>query len=103
MRQLTKELASYAWVMSAFGAQQVADMAMWPRRGEEHPTTKAFRAVTECADQQLYGIWRPLFHTGDTVQRWMIDLTFNVMSFRLAMPGTGERQDTSGHTETGGR
>ena len=87
MRQLTKEMASYAWAVTSFSAQQLASLCMPSARGEEHPTSEAFREVTSCAEKQMRGLWRPVFHSGDTVQRWAIDLTFNLLALPLMMPG----------------
>ena len=96
MRQLTKEMASYAWAMTAFGAQQMTSLTMPPPRGQEHPATTAFRAVTDATEEQMHGIWRPVFRTGDTLQRWVIDLGFNLTGFCMPMPGAPSRGGDAG-------
>lgn len=87
MREFAKSLFSFSWAMSLFGARQLAKLAMPPdQKGQLHPATEAFNAVTQATTNQLGDTMEATFKAGDSMQRGMVDMMFNVLPLRA--PGT---------------
>src|SRR5215471_1527272 len=80
MRDLTKSLFSYSWVMSLFGVQQIMNLASPPK------ATTAFDAVTGAAENAVGDRLRGIFQAGDNLQRGMVDLTFGVLTLQTLDP-----------------
>jgi hypothetical protein len=80
MRELTKSLFSFSWVMSLFGAQQTLNLT------DPGKAARAFDAVTEAATKEFGGFTKAFFQTGDRVQRQMVDLAFSVFSPNVLDP-----------------
>ncbi|MEA2604559.1 MAG: hypothetical protein QOF89_5551 [Acidobacteriota bacterium] len=81
MRELTKSMLSFSWVMPLFGMKQMMDMAM--PRDPSRPfgnVTDNFEAVTRAAQDQMGGAWSSAFRAGDQIQRGMVDLMFSFFS-----------------------
>lgn len=70
MRDLTKSMLSFTWSMSLFGLSQAANL-LAPGRA-----AAAFDEVARRAESQLGAVTRPIFNTGDNVQRGFVDLAF---------------------------
>lgn len=85
MREFTKSFLSFSWAMSLFGARQIAQLAMPPVESQRiHPTTEAFQAVTRATTKQLGDTMEVTFKAGDSMQRGMIDMMFNLLPLRAA-------------------
>jgi hypothetical protein len=80
MRELTKSLFSFSWVMSLFGLQSVVNLA--------HPskTMEAFDAVTKAATSSFEGITLTTYQTGDRLQRQMVDAAFGALPANVLDP-----------------
>ncbi len=74
MRELTKSLFSFSWVMSLFGGQQTVNLT------DPGKAARAFDAVTAAATKEFDGITSAVFQTGDRLQRQMVDVAFSVFS-----------------------
>lgn len=81
MRDLTKSILSFSWVMSLFGVQQTANM-LSPAKA-----TKAFNHVTEASEQELCGLLKTTFSAGDRLQRGALDLTLGLFTGQTLDPG----------------
>jgi hypothetical protein len=82
MRELTKSIMSFSWVLPLFGMKQMMDMAM--PRDPSRPfgkVTDSFNAVTGAAQGQLGDAWTGAFRAGDQLQQGMVDMMFSVFSF----------------------
>lgn len=82
MKELTKSLTSFSWAMSLFGAKQLLNM-MDPAKA-----TRAFQSVADATETQLDESLRSAFHTGDRMQRSMVDAAFGLMNVGNAMDPT---------------
>src|SRR5262249_53300051 len=74
MRELTKSLFSFSWIMSLFGGQQTVNLI------DPAKATRAFDEVTEAATKEFHGLTKAMFQTGDRLQRQMVDAAFCVFS-----------------------
>ena len=75
MRDLTKSILSFSWVMSLFGLRQMGAVFA-PGTG----TTSAFDKITRCTEDQL-GTWmRSTFRAGDSLQRGLVDMMFGFLT-----------------------
>ena len=81
MRELTKSMLSFSWVMPLFGMKQMMDIATPrdPSRPFGH-VTDSFETVTRATQDQLGGAWNSAFRAGDQLQRGMVDLMFSFFS-----------------------
>lgn len=75
MRDLTKSILSFSWVMSLFGLRQMGAV-LSPGTG----TTSAFDSVARSAEGQLGSLLRSTFRAGDNLQRSMVDMMFGFLS-----------------------
>lgn len=88
MREFTKSLFSFSWAMSLFGARQFAKIAVPPdQKQQTHPATEAFNAVTRATANQLGDSMEATFKAGDSMQRGVVDMMFNVISPGATCPG----------------
>ena len=81
MRDLTKSMLSFSWVLPLFGMSQAVAAAT--PRDPSRPFGKAaedFDAVTRAAAGQLGETWRGAFQTGDQLQREVVDWLFSFLS-----------------------
>jgi hypothetical protein len=87
MRDLTKSMLSFSWVMPLFGMKQMLDIAMPsdPSRPFGR-TTDSFETVTRATQDQLGGAWNSAFRAGDQLQRGMVDLMFSFLSLDALNP-----------------
>ena len=86
MRELVKNLGSFSIAMTAFGAQQVWNLARQPAPGAGHPTVQEIDSVSRAASQQLGSMTRNAFEAGDRVQRSVVDLVYGVVTLEALDP-----------------
>ena len=87
IRDLTKSTLSFSWAMSLFGVEQMANMLM-PQSPSQptHKATAAFNTVTQATEEQLSGVIKGVFKTGDQLQRGMVDLMLGFLSLEAFNP-----------------
>lgn len=88
MRDLTKSMMSFSWALSLFGLRQMTCM-LTPQgwRG----ASSSFDHVTRSTEDQLGSATRSFFRVGDSLQRGMVDLMFNMFTLGMANDGRGSR------------
>lgn len=94
MRDLTKSMLSFSWVMPLFGFRQGMNVLMpedWKKPFDR--ATAAFDAVTDAATEQLGDTLKNAFDAGDRLQRGAVDMTFSIMT--LGMMDRGEKEAKS--------
>jgi len=100
MRELTKSMTSYAWAMSVFGVQQTWNLLGLGGNGSWNRSTSSFNHVTEATSKELGDTMRAVFHSGDSLQRGMVDLF--LAPFSLGNWGCNGNRD-SNNRDSGGR
>jgi len=87
MLELTKSAISYSWAMSLFSAQQLSNLV---NPGDlRHPGHRAEAAsyfVTQATHNQFNSLIFGGFLIGDEVQRALVDLAFDALTFRAFSP-----------------
>jgi hypothetical protein len=78
MRDFTKSMFSFSWVMSLFGLQQMTNMLLMGQapgrpRGK---AAEAFESVARATEEQLGDALKETFKAGDKFQRGMLDMMF---------------------------
>lgn len=87
IRDLTKSMLSFSWVMSLFGVEQLTNTLIPQRPSQpDHRVTTAFSAVTQATEEQLSGALKGAFKAGDKLQRGMVDLMFGFLSLEVSNP-----------------
>ena len=81
MRELTRSMLSFSWVMSLFGVKQATNLL----RPSE--AASSFDVVAEAAEGELPDAIKQLFAVGDNLQKAATDLTFGVFSVEAFNPG----------------
>jgi hypothetical protein len=87
MLEFAKSAVRVPWAMSVFGAQQVANVLM--PRDFKQPTRQAnatFYSVTQATEDQFNDLVWASFQVGDELQRDLVDLVFNILTFRAFTP-----------------
>jgi hypothetical protein len=79
-RELVGSFMSFAWAMSLFSANQIANL-LNPKKAET-----SFNAVAEATREQVGEVFRPVFQVGETLQRGAIDLMFRMLSLGMLDP-----------------
>ena len=77
MREVTKSLTSFSWVMTLFGLQQT--LRLFSRPNEQQlgdAATQAFDNVTKATRQELSEFTETAFRAGDRIQRGLLDMVF---------------------------
>jgi len=74
MREFTKSILSFSWVMTLFGVQQTANL-MSPEK-----TAKAFNSVTQATEGEFGDVLKASFNVGDRLQRSLLDQTFGLLT-----------------------
>lgn len=77
MRELTKAMISFSWVMPLYGLQQMANLVRpeeWTRPGR---ATDALDTVSTAAREQLGGALKQAFDAGDRLSKGTVDLLFS--------------------------
>ena len=80
MRDFTKSILSFSWALSLFGVQQAAN-ALSPSKA-----AGSFDKVTDATKQELCGVTEATFRAGDSLQRGLVDMTFNAFSPQALNP-----------------
>jgi len=89
MRDLTKNLFSFSWALSLFGARQLADLINPQETLKGAPeAAKAFDSVTGAVVDQLDKNLRQAFDVGDKLQGEIVDLVFGLFGVRSPAAGT---------------
>jgi len=86
MRDLTRSIASFSWVMSLFGVEQMTNLVA-PRRAAQ-----ALGTVARSAEGELGSRLRSAFQTGDRLQKAVVDLSFGL----AGLPANGAAANGSG-------
>lgn len=92
MREFTKSMTSYAWAMSLFGLQQMANVF----RPEK--ATAAFNNVTKATEEEFGGALKATFHAGDSLQKGLVDVTFGVFTLGMLDRGGANTSDIARQT-----
>jgi hypothetical protein len=79
MRDITKSALGFSWSMSLFGLQQMSNALMRPGGGGCAPAAESTETVTRAMEEQLDGVMKRLFKTGDRFQRGVVDMMFGMM------------------------
>lgn len=85
MREFTKSMMSFSWVMSLFGIQQAANL-LSPAKA-----AKAFDSVTQAAEGQFSDALKTTFRTGDKLQREALDMTLGLFTGEALNPSSWTR------------
>jgi haloalkane dehalogenase len=86
MRDFTKNLFSFSWALSLFGARQLGSLLNPQQTLQGAPdAAKAFDSVTDAVVDQFGNSLRQTFKAGDKAQEQMVDLLFGFFGLR---PGT---------------
>jgi hypothetical protein len=80
MREFTKSLFSFSWVMSLFGVQQSLNLV------NPSQATRAFKTITDTAVEQLNAPMKATFKAGDNLQRGAVDMTMGLFSWQVLNP-----------------
>jgi hypothetical protein len=80
MRDFIKSMIGFTWAMPLFAARQVTNLVKPGKKEEEagDPVT-AFNAVTQVAEEQFGDPIKSVFHSGDKLQREVVDLMFDTV------------------------
>jgi hypothetical protein len=79
MRDLTKSFASFSWAMTLFGLDQLRHLVADDDSGERRVRiSQDLDAVTNAAKDRLSERNASMFDSGNTLQREMVDLTFDI-------------------------
>jgi hypothetical protein len=87
MRNLTKAMLSFSWMMPLFGVQQAMNLMM-PQdpASPRHPAADAFDAVSRAAEGQLGKTLSGAYQAGDKMQRGMVDLMLGWANLETLTP-----------------
>lgn len=88
MREFTKSLFSFSWVMPLFGVRQAANFANPGEWTNPERTKRSLDAVGSAAEAQLGDVLKQAFDAGDRLQRCSVDLMFGML-------GSGDRRGGS--------
>jgi hypothetical protein len=100
MREFTKALTSFSWVMSVFGVQQMGNLL--GGRGADsglNTATRAFEAVTRSTEAQFGDTLGETFRATDRLQRGMVDMMFGLMGGWASGQGRGGADGMRGVAE----
>ncbi|HEX3555639.1 MAG TPA: haloalkane dehalogenase [Thermoanaerobaculia bacterium] len=90
MRDFTKNLFSFTWAMSLFGARQLGNLLSPRQTSQGTPdAAKAFDSVTGAMVDQLGRNLRQTFEVGDKLQGEIVDLFFGFLGVRPGGPAGG--------------
>ena len=79
MRDLVKSMMSFSWAMTLFGLEQMRHMVSDDDSGKRRDRmTGDLNAMTDTAKERLSERNASMFDSGDTLQRDMVDLTFDI-------------------------
>jgi hypothetical protein len=77
MRDLIKSMLSFSWGMSLFGIKQLGNLLLSADPNQPHnKATAAIDTVTHTTAEQLDGVIKEVFHSGDRWQRGILDMMF---------------------------
>lgn len=100
MREFTKNVLSFSWAMSLFGANQMGSVLSVDEVGEGLPgSTAELKGATEGLVEQFGKNLRDTFDVGDRLQREMVDAVFNL--FAAQDGGTEGGEADARNRETG--
>lgn len=80
MREFTKSVFSFSWVMSLFGVQQTVNL-LSPAKAVE-----AFDSVTKATADQFTDVLKTTFNAGEKLQRTAVDLTLGMFTGEALNP-----------------
>ena len=80
MRDFFKSALRFSWAMSLFGVQQLENLVADSSQGQNRTAT-AFDTIAQATEEQLSGVVKNAFKTGDQLQSEMVDAMF------AAVPG----------------
>ena len=83
MRELTKNLTSYAWATTLFSLQQMVNV-FTPGKA-----SGSFNNVTKATEEEFGDTVKATFHAGDNLQRGLVDMTFGVLTLGMFDRGAG--------------
>jgi haloalkane dehalogenase len=103
MRDFTKNLFSFSWAMSLFGARQLGSLLNPRQTAQGAPNaSKAFDSVTGAVVDQFGRNLRQTFEVGDKIQGEMVDLFFGFLGLRPGTaPGGGAAPGSGGGAGSG--
>ena len=87
IRDLTKSMLSFSWVMSLFGVKQLTNTLI-PQTPSQptHRATTAFNTVTQATEEQLGSTLTGVFKAGDQLQKGMVEIMFGCLSLEAFNP-----------------
>jgi|SRR6185503_1542049 len=83
MRELTKNLTSYAWATTLFGFQQMVNVF------SPGKASGSFNNLTKATEEELGDAVKTTFRAGDNLQRGLVDVTFGVLTLGMFDRGGG--------------
>ena len=83
MRDFIKSTLRFSWAMSLFGVQQLEN-AIEDSSHQNKKTATAFESVTQATEEQLSGVVKDAFKTGDRLQSGIVDMVLG------ALPGQSQ-------------
>jgi hypothetical protein len=87
MRNLTKSMLSFTWVLPLYGVQQMFNLLMPQDPSKpQHPAAEGFDALTQAAEAQLGGTLASAYRAGDRMQRGMVDLMLGWANLETLTP-----------------
>lgn len=88
MRDLTKSFMSFSWAMTLFGLDQLRHLVTDDDSGKRRERiTEDLDAVTTAAKDRLSERNASMYDAGTTLQRDMVDLTFDIFRGDELKPG----------------
>jgi hypothetical protein len=87
MRNLTKSVLSFSWVLPLYGVQQMFNLVMPQDPSKaQHPATAGFDALTSAAEAQLGDTLANVYRAGDRMQRGMVDMLLGWANLETLTP-----------------
>ena len=83
MRDITKSVVSFSWSMSLLGLQQLGGA----RARDCGRSAESLDTVARAMEDQLGGVLKDTFKTGDKFQRGLVDMMFGMLGRSAARPG----------------
>jgi len=89
MREFVKSFATFSWALPVYGLSQAGNVVRgWPTTAPTLKATETFNATSQALENQFDALDNALFRPVDTIQRAVIDVTFNFFSPSTFNPQT---------------
>src|ERR1041384_7695701 len=87
MRDLIKSTLRFSWAMSLFGVQQLENMVE-DASHQDSKTITAFESVSKTAEEEIGGVVRDAYKSGERLQSRMVDMILGAASGRPEPTGS---------------